>query len=184
MSHLQSKFSNIKCLVFREKYSNIAVLMCMLQGLHSRVDICSGSIHVLHLRKPKVNYCGYKCSPFLSGANYSLQSDTTISLKYILILSSHLGLGLRSGIFPSRFWITVFHSFLISPMHVLPSSLLAHHNTCWGHKLYYSSLCSLCTVSILPSFCSGRKNLNTTLFSNAQNLCPFLRAGNQTSHWI
>jgi len=40
-----------------------------------------------------------------------------ISVRYILILTPHLRLGLSSGLFPSGFPIKTFYAFLMYPMH-------------------------------------------------------------------
>jgi hypothetical protein len=44
--------------------------------------------------------------------------------SYILILSTHLRLGLLSGLFPSGFIANILHAFLFSPfvLHILPIS--------------------------------------------------------------
>jgi hypothetical protein len=40
-----------------------------------------------------------------------------ISVRYILILSTHLRLGLPSGLFPSGFLTNILYAFLFSPVH-------------------------------------------------------------------
>jgi hypothetical protein len=58
-----------------------------------------------------------------------------ISLRSILILSSHLRLGLPSGLFPSDFPTRILYSFLFSPcvLHAPPisSSLTCNSNYSW-----------------------------------------------------
>jgi len=59
-----------------------------------------------------------------------------ICLRSILMLSSHLLLGLSSGLFISGFSTVILYAFLISPIHVIcprPSHLpwFDHHNNIW-----------------------------------------------------
>jgi hypothetical protein len=54
--------------------------------------------------------------------DYSRPYPHSIFLRLILILSSHLRLGLPSGLFPSGFSTKTLHEFLFSPyvLHALP----------------------------------------------------------------
>ena len=75
------------------------------------------------LWNPKVYYRVYKCPPpvpILSQIN-PVHDPHPTSRWSILILSSHLRLGLPSGLFPSGFPTKTLYAPLISPMH---SSLL------------------------------------------------------------
>jgi hypothetical protein len=62
--------------------------------------------------------------PYLSQMN----PVHTISLRFILILSYHLSLGLSSGFFPPGFPIKIFYSLLISPMHATCPAHLIHNS--------------------------------------------------------
>jgi len=72
-----------------------------------------------------------------------------ISLRYILILSSHLWPCLPSGLFPSRFPTKILYAFLVSLIHAAYSAyfILLDLTTLIifyeAHKLWISSLCSL-----------------------------------------
>jgi hypothetical protein len=80
-----------------------------------------------------------------------IQSTTFhhVFVRFILIVSSHLRLGLPSCLFPSDFRIKIFYAFLISPMRAMP--LPCHppwfdhpnNNTYWIVQVMRSSLSSL-----------------------------------------
>ena len=71
------------------------------------------------LLNPKVHYCIYKCPPHLSLSwASSIQSIALhpTSWRSILLLFSHLRLGLRSGLFPSGFPTKTLYTLLLSPI--------------------------------------------------------------------
>jgi hypothetical protein len=117
--------------------------------------------------------------------NQSMPSQP-ISLRSILILYSHLCLGLARGLYPSGFLIKILCAFLISPVHA----------TCPAHLilLYLISLmtfgkvCKLWSISLhslfQPPAISSLLGLNiflSTLFSNALNLFSSLTVKDQVS---
>jgi hypothetical protein len=72
------------------------------------------------LWNPKVHCHVHKSLPLVPTLNH----PHPIYLTTILILSSHLRLGLPSGLFPYGFPIKILHAFLFSPcvVHTLPIS--------------------------------------------------------------
>jgi hypothetical protein len=71
------------------------------------------------LWNPKVNYQVHKSPPMvpiLSQINPVHSTQSSISLRFILILSFHLRLGLPSGLFPSGFPTKILYVFLSYPM--------------------------------------------------------------------
>ena len=109
------------------------------------------------------------------------------SWRYILILSSHLSLGLPSGLFPSGYPIKILCTPLFSPIHV----------ACPGHfillglitpiilgEVYRSLFSSLCSFlhSPVTSSLLGPNILLNTQFSNLLSLRPSLNVSDQVLH--
>ena len=71
------------------------------------------------LWNPKVHYCIHKCPPPVLTWDSLIQSTPPLptSWRSILILSSHLHLGLPSGLFPSDFPTKTPYTPLLSPIH-------------------------------------------------------------------
>jgi hypothetical protein len=83
-----------------------------------KADRFAASQEIFHiLWYPKVHHRIHKCPPYvpiLSHLN-PIHNPTSYFLKTILILSSHLHLGLPSGLFPSGFPTQTLYTTLPSP---------------------------------------------------------------------
>jgi hypothetical protein len=107
--------------------------------------------------------------PILGKVNpiHTLQS---ISLQFILIPSSHLHLGLPSGIFPLGFHTKTLYTSLSSPMHTTCLVHFIHLDVIClmisgnQYKLWSSPSCKFFHSHVTPS-CLGPNRLLITLFS-------------------
>jgi hypothetical protein len=124
------------------------------------------------LWNPNVHYRIHKCQPpipILSQLN-SVHTPTSTFWRSILILSSHLRLGLTSGLFPSGFpAITLYKTLLYSiratcPAHLILLYLITRTILVEKCRLLSSLLCSFLHSSVTSSHLSPNILLST-LFS-------------------
>ena len=138
----------------------------------------SASQEITHiLWNPKVYYHIYKCPPpvpTLSQIN-PVHAPHPTSWRYILILSSHLCLGLPSGLFPSGFPTKTVYTPLLCPICATCSTHLILHDSItriiFGeeYRSLSSALCSFLHYSVTSSLLGPNILLNT-LFSNTLSL--------------
>ena len=139
--------------------------------------------------KPKYHNHIHKCLPhvpILSQLN-PVHAPHPTSWRYILILSSHLCLGLPCGLFPSGFPTTTLHIPLlypicaICPVHLILLDLITWTVLGEEYRSLSSSLCSFLHSPVTSSLL-GPNILLSTLFSNTLSLCSSLNVSNQVSH--
>ena len=141
------------------------------------------------LWNPKVFYRVYKCPPplpILSQINpvHALHST---SWRTILVLSSHLHLGLTSGLFPSGFPTKILYPPLFFPIHATRPSHLTLLDLITriifgeGYRYLSSSLFSFLHAPVTSSHL-GPNILLSTLFPNTLSLRSSLNVSDHVSH--
>ena len=141
-----------------------------------------------NLWNPKVHYRILKCPPpvpILSHLN-PVHAPHPTSLRPILLLSSHLRKGIRSGLFPAGFPTITQYVPLLSPIrascpaHLILLDFITLTILGEEYRSLSSSLCSFSTS--VTSSPLGPNVLLNTIFSNILSLRSSLNARNQVSH--
>ena len=140
------------------------------------------------LWNPKVNYRIHKCPPpvpILSQLD-PVHIPHPTSWRPILILSSHLHLGLPSVLFRSGFPTKTLYTNLLSPIratcpaHLILLDFITRTIFCKEHRSL-SSLCSFLHSPVTSSLLGPNILLNTQ-FSNTLSLRSSLNVSDQVSH--
>ena len=109
------------------------------------------------------------------------------SLRSVLISSTHLSLGLPSGLFPSGFPTKTLYTPLFSPIratcpaHLILLDFITRTILGEEYKSFISSLCSLLQSPVTSSFLGPNILLNA-LFSNTLSFLYSLNDSDQASH--
>jgi hypothetical protein len=117
----------------------------------------------------KVHYPNHKCPLLVSILNQlnPVHIPHLTSLRYILIVSSHLRLGLPSGLFPSGFHTSILHKPFLTTIGATCPAHLIHVLTPWK-RVQPKKLTGLQLLTKFPAFYGTRKFI--TALTNDRHL--------------
>ena len=139
------------------------------------------------LWNPKVHYRTHKRPPPVSILGQPNPVHIPTSWRSILILSTHLRLGLPSGLFPSGFPTKTLYTPLSSPIratcpaHLIFLDFITRTILGEEYRSLSSSLCSLLHSTVTSSLLGPNIRLNT-IFSNTLSFLSSLNVSDQASH--
>jgi hypothetical protein len=136
----------------------------------------------LHFRNLKVHYHVHKSPPRFLILNQTnlVHSTQSYFSKIHLVLSSHLRLGLPSGLFPCGFSAKILYVFLFAPcvLHALPISF----SLTWSLQLYLAKSTSYEARHYAAFSLFGPNILLSTLFPNTFSLRSSLNVRDPVTH--
>ena len=170
-------------------HTRILLTHSMQQSLSWKANRFSASQEIPRiLWNPKVHYRIHKCPPPVCILSQMIQFilPYPASWRSFLILSSHLRLGLPSGLFPSGFPTKTLYVPLLPPISATcPAHLILDFITRTIFSEQYrslsSSLCSFLHFAVTSSLLGPNILLNT-LFSNTLSRRSSLSVSDQVSH--
>ena len=152
----------------------------------NRFSVTQEIHHILW--NPKVHYCIHECPPLVPILSQldPVHAPHSTSWRSILILSSHLRLGLPSGLLPSGFPTNTLYTPLLCQIRATcPARLILNliTRTIFGeeYRSLSSSWCSFLHSPVTPSFLCPYILLST-LFWNTHSQRSFLSVTDQVSY--